>query len=132
MKGTSRNRCRDCLYEGRCATAANQDHCEYLAPVNGAARCDKLVAELAKSALPAGRNELPAGRTGAWLHNDKQTTLYDYYRRMLNDALRDVRRGGTAHLYSESQLRDFLRYERRVRVWRRDGVFYLSREEGEA
>ncbi len=70
-----------------------------------------------------------AAKTYGGPGQDGKTPLYSYYRQMLADALHDVRDGGVAYLYSERTLRDFLRYERDVNVWRRDGVFYVKRKQ---
>lgn len=124
---TIRHHCKDCLYYGHCAR--DEAACEYLVPLDGDERCDELVADILKHTVPAGERVPRAAREASrGTTADSREPLYAYYRRMLCDALHDVRTGGTAYLYSRRQLRDFLRYERDVETWLRDGIFYIRKQ----
>lgn len=60
------------------------------------------------------------------LYDDKQTTLSRYYKEMINDSLRLIRKGKTAYLYKEEQVRDVLRFEPNIQLRYESEAFCVS------
>lgn len=56
----------------------------------------------------------------------KETSLGEYYTELINDTLREIRKGRTAYLFRLVQVRDVLLYEPRARFAVRDGIISVN------
>ena len=52
----------------------------------------------------------------------EETTLDDYYVDMINDTLREIRKGKVAYIFNFGQVIDILRYEPKARFQYEDGA----------
>lgn len=66
--------------------------------------------------------------SSAGLKYDGTTTLDEYYVRMINDVLSEIRRGKTDYLFNFEQIRDVLRFERHIAVRYIDGCYEIKIE----
>lgn len=62
----------------------------------------------------------------AKLYNDKKTTLSRYYKEMINDSLKLIRKGKVAYLYKEEHIEDVLRFEPEINVTYDGTAFCVS------
>ncbi len=58
---------------------------------------------------------------------DDVTVLDEYYVRMINDTLLQIRQGGTGYLFTISQIKDLFRFEQNICVKYVDGCFAISK-----
>lgn len=56
------------------------------------------------------------------------TTLDEYYVRLINDTLSEIRHGNVGYLFSLSQIKDLLRFERDITVKYDDGCYEIQKE----
>lgn len=66
--------------------------------------------------------------SGVGLKYDDTTTLDEYYVRMINDVLSEIRRGKADYLFSFGQIRDVLRFERNITLRYVDGCYEIKME----
>lgn len=62
------------------------------------------------------------------LKYDDTTTLDEYYVRMINDVLSEIRRGKVDYLFNFGQIRDVLRFERHIALRYIDGCYEIKIE----
>lgn len=81
---------------------------------------DSVITYIKENTLPSKDRRLKrrVGRTvGAiGMKNDGVTTLDDYYVRLINDTLSEIKHGHVGYVFTLSQLRDVLRFERDIKV----------------
>lgn len=66
--------------------------------------------------------------SGLGLKYDDTTTLDEYYVRMINDVLSEIRRGKSDYLFNFEQIRDVLRFERNITLRYVDGCYEIKME----
>lgn len=66
--------------------------------------------------------------SGVGLKYDDTTTLDEYYVRMINDVLSEIRRGKIDYLFNFGQIRDVLRFERNITLRYVDGCYEVKIE----
>lgn len=66
------------------------------------------------------------GSKGVTYDYDDTTLLDSYYAGMINDTLDEIRRGHEAYLYSLEQVKDTMKYEPKIEVNVKDGIYYIK------
>ena len=94
--------------------------CTKFYPDNMDSFLGSVVTYLKENTLPSKDRRLKrcVGRTigTTGMKNDNVTTLDDYYVRLINDTLSEIRHGHVGYVFNLSQLRDVLRFERDIKV----------------
>ena len=122
-KNNNFSNCDYCLYSDTCP---RYESCEYISPVNDDEYCANLMEHLRAANVKTNQKYLLAGRNCKGVYNDKIAPMYQYYRQMINDCVRDIRAGLTTYVYNENNLKTILRFEPNINVVYQDGVFYVS------
>lgn len=88
---------------------------------------DECIQYLRECNVPTSEKFLPRMSGGCYgLYDDKIPTTYEYYRKFINDVLRNIRNGETDYCYELYQIRELLRFEPEMQIKYRDGVFMVS------
>lgn len=118
--------CELCLYFSTCQ---KYEGCEFLNPTEATSKSAAIiekVEKLRRSVLPSMHKRIRNAKISSALSDDGITPLGEYYATMINDALRDIRRGQIAYLYSLQAIKDIFRFEPAAHVEWQDDVFYIS------
>lgn len=85
--------------------------------------CERLLGLLKQINTPSKQKHMSLKEHMPYIYNsylclsdDKITSLYQYYKRMINDSLDLIRKGQTAYLYTEEQIKDTLRFEPDIQI----------------
>lgn len=114
--------CNQCIMNKSCLQ--NGYTCTKFYPEHMDSFLDCVVTYIKENTLPSKDKRLKrrvgraAGTVG--IKNDNVTTLDDYYVRLINDTLSEIRHGHVGYIFTLSQLRDVLRFERDVKVRHND------------
>lgn len=93
----------------------------------GATGTDEYIQYLRDRNVPTKETYLPRMQCGTYgLYDDKIPTTYEYYRKFINDILRNIRRGKTDYCYELYQIRELLRFEPDLQVEYSDRTFAVS------
>lgn len=119
--------CRQCIrkYNG-CGKGCT---CADFFPENMDVFLDHAVTYLKENTPPSKDKKLKRharNHSSAGLKYDGTTTLDEYYVRMINDVLSEIRRGKIDYLFNFEQIRDVLRFERHIAVRYIDGCYELK------
>ena len=82
---------------------------------------------LRENIKPSKEKNMPLGYgSGGLTDNSGITPLYRYYRDMVNDNLKIIRKGGTAYVYSIECLEDMFKYEPDMQITCYDDIYYVT------
>jgi len=122
--------CENCQYGGgQCAAMDKLSRCKSYDPVNEELYVDELMEYLRGHIDPSIHKKLNrtiSKSSSDITYDDGSGTLDHYYVGMINDALKEIRHGLTAYVFSESQIAELVRFEPDIEVELNDGIFYVS------
>ena len=103
--------------------------CADFFPENMDVFLDYAVTYLKANTLPSKDKKMKRharNHSSAGLKYDGTTTLDEYYARMINDVISEIRRGKTDYLFNFEQIRDVLRFERHITIRYVDGCYEIK------
>lgn len=121
--------CNQCIMKGSCGKYGYT--CTRFYPDNTDSFMEMVVHELKRNTLPSKDKRLKrrVGRSisSLGMKRDDITTLDDYYVRLINDTLSEIRYGKMGYVFTLSQLQDVIRFERDIKVRYCDGCYEVSK-----
>lgn len=117
--------CSECMYEQTCPRFST---CEFLlSTTDDNDNVDYFHKWRKNRSHYSGTNgTLSSGRKNYITSKDGKTALYSYHKGIVNDALKIIRAGGTAYVYTEQALKDVLYFEPTASVYIKDKIIYLK------
>lgn len=120
--------CSQCIMSKSCLQ--NGYTCTKFYPDNSDAFLEYVVTYLKENTVPSKDKRLKR-RVGVsssiGMKYDDVTTLDNYYVKFINDTLSEIRHGRLGYIFTLSQLRDVIRFEKNIKVRYYDGCYEVSK-----
>lgn len=88
---------------------------------------DKCIQILRDNNIQTSENYLPyIAKENSHVYYDDIPSTYEYYRRFINDVLRNIRNGNVDYVFRLYQIQELLRFEPDLHIDYDDGIFIVS------